>query len=327
MQQNLNIIHTGIHVSDLLVWCGIALVIGLILYFFIYLYRKKLGSNNGCLETQEHYSLNPQDDGNCEAILLLSTNYEVVGANERFYHLTGMSSTDKQANSVEDIASIFPEQTRHSSLQKLLYLIKQGYGCLITEVSEPDGSIKLMCWQLFEIKQDGETMLHYLNVYVEPFPEYIDKVMELEHELQRVPIKQSQLALFLLSIEGMQQLLEDTQISTGTFLMLLKRELEMLDSATIVYYSLLEQEKIVIILSQDNIRQHVDNWAQSIIEATHYIVYNCSPSHYATVTIGVALSLPYRHNAESLLTNAGHAINMLKPRGVNGYYVYSSICS
>lgn len=322
MQQNLNSVLTEIHDSDLLVWCGLAIIFGLIIYYTIF--RKKSLSHNikGGIEQFAFPKFEEQ-----EAVLLLTASYEVLGANEEFYRLTGLKSTNSAPCSINDIEAIFPEQSRQSSMQRLLYLLKQGNGSIITEITDPDGIIKLMCWQLFGISQDGETYLHYINVYVEPFPQYIDQVMELEHELQRIPIKQSQLALFLLSIEGMQQLLDDTNVAPNTFLTLLKRELEMLDSGAIVYFSLLAPEKVVLIFSKDNVRQHVDCWAQYIIEATHYVVYNCSPTHYATVTLGVALSLPYRHNAESLLANAGHAINMLKPRGVNGYYVHSSICS
>jgi GGDEF domain-containing protein len=316
-------------INLLILWGGGMLIAAIVYYVVSRIKTTHTHPSHSLLATDLTLTL-PNEDGE-EAVLLLTSEYQLLGANAAFYALTGLQTNDinptnyTERCSIENLAPIFPEQSRTSSLRSLLDLLKHGSGSVVTEFASEDVQMR---WQLYGISQDGETFIHYLTVHPEHRVDELTsedyELTELKYELQTGETKQAQLALFLLSIEGMQQLLDDTKLSTNSLLRQLKWELDMLDKASLVYYAPLEQEKVIIVLSGDNVREHVDGWAQSIIEATHYTIYNCSPVHYASVTIGVALSLPYRHNAESLLSNADYAMNMIKHRGKNGYYVYSA---
>lgn len=262
-----------------------------------------------------------------EAVLLVSADYQLLGANLSFYAITGIKEIQPYITSVESLAAIFPEQAQQLSIKRLHRLLRQGEGSIETEVKLNDGEAQLMQWRLHTIREGEEIVVYYLTLNNQQKAASCESLHELKYELQAGETRQAQLAFFLLSIEGLQMLLDDMKVSSALLLEQLKQELDILDEANIVYTAPLEQEQLIIVLAGGRVQDHVDVWAQSMIEAIHYTIYNYSPQHCVCVTAGISLSRPYEHNAESMLQNAGYAMNMIKHRGKNGYYIYSSVVS
>lgn len=308
----------------LLVLCGIAVLV----FFIVRDMRQHMKAIRAKRSPLESASPPVKIQGESEdAVLLLTADMKLIGANGSFHLLTGLQEFKPYETSIESFGILFPEQTRLVSIKRLHRLLNQGEGVIETAIQQFNGTTKQVRWQLFPIREGQETVVYYLTLKQKEDEDYQVDLHGLQNELQAGATTQGQLALFLLSVEGLQTLLDDMRLSGASIMEQIKWELEMLDRATLVYCSPFDKERLIVVLAGDSVREHVDVWAQSMIEAVHHTIYHCSPFHYVCVTIGIALSPPYEHNAEGLLQHAEHAMNMIKHRGKNGYYIYSSVVS
>lgn len=147
-------------------WWYISIVVGVfILLLFIAMDLRK---HTRAISTGMHYHSRAVADDELDAggALLLSTDCRILGATKLFYEITGLSNSRELT--LEDIAFIFPDDRRVSSIHLLAQAIEQGEGNLeLVILSSHNEEQKLMC-EFFRIVDGNNEVAYYVSFKLNP---------------------------------------------------------------------------------------------------------------------------------------------------------------
>jgi len=149
-------------------WWHISIVVGVfILLLFIAIDLRKLMKAISTTK-QLHSRAVVVDEIDAGGVILLSFDYRILGATKLFYELTGLSSINSRILTLEDIAFIFPDDKRVSSIHLLEQAIEQGEGNLeLVVLSSHNEEKKLMC-ELFRILDSNNQVSYYVSFKLNP---------------------------------------------------------------------------------------------------------------------------------------------------------------
>jgi len=147
-------------------WWYISIAVGVfILLLFIAMDLKKHAK---AISTGMQFYSRADADHELDAggVLLISPDYKILGATKLFYEMTGLSNSRELT--LEDIAFIFPDDRRVSSIHLLAQAIEQGEGNLeLVILSSHNEEQRLMC-ELFRIVDGNNEIAYYVSFKLNP---------------------------------------------------------------------------------------------------------------------------------------------------------------
>ncbi|MFC6334795.1 hypothetical protein ACFP56_19350 [Paenibacillus septentrionalis] len=105
-----------------------------------------------------------------ESVVLLSADLHVIGANQQFYTLTGLSEIKPYETSLQDISKIFPEETREASVQRLSDIIEQGKGSLELTIQSARAKEQPIVIESYCINDGTEFICNYVTMKLNQNP-------------------------------------------------------------------------------------------------------------------------------------------------------------
>jgi|GEM_PF-2563652 len=101
-------------------------------------------------------------------MLLLSSDHRILGATKLFYEITGLSSITSRELTLADLAFIFPDDKRVSSINRLEQTIEQGEGTLELVILSSHNEEQHMMIDLFRILDENEQIAYYISFKLNP---------------------------------------------------------------------------------------------------------------------------------------------------------------